>query len=180
MSKYLVECHCGKKLPVELGQAGGQVACSCGNQVDVPPLRKLRHLPPAEEKIERPAAPSWNARKGVITACLLFAGVLALINAWSWFTQPKVPVFDPEVYQHNVVEHRLQAMTPSDGWNWWVSYYKPLAERGFSNLEFADRARIEATIAERSSLRRTLWVLAATAVGIAAAAAVWPKPPATS
>jgi hypothetical protein len=174
MSKYLVECTCGNKLPVEIGQAGSQIACSCGNLVDVPTLRKLRHLPPAEIEVARPAS-TWSARKGVITASLLLAGGLALINAWSWFTQPKVPIFDPVDYQHDVVEQRLKTMTPTQSWHWWIEYYKPMAERGFSYLEFANRGEIERTIAARQSLRRTLWIVVAIGGAIAAAAAFWPK-----
>jgi hypothetical protein len=174
MSKYLVECTCGNKLPVEMGQAGGRIACSCGNLVDVPTLRKLRHLPSVETELTRPTS-TWSARKGVITASLLLAGALAIVNAWSWFTQPKVPVFDPAYYEHDVIEHRLKTMTPTQSWVWWIEYYKPMAERGFSNLEFANRGQIERIIAERQSLRRTLWIVAAIAAAIAAAAAFWPK-----
>jgi hypothetical protein len=174
MSKYLVECTCGNKLPVEIGQAGGRITCSCGNLVDVPPLRKLRHLPIAESQVVHPTS-TWSARKGVITASLLLAAALAIVNAWSWFTQPKVPVFNPATYQHEVIEPRLKAMTPSQGWQWWIEYYKPLAERGFAYLEFANRGQIETIIAERQSLRRTLWIVAAIAAAIAAAAAFWPK-----
>ena len=174
MSKYLLECTCGNKLPVEMGQAGGQITCSCGNLVDVPPLRKLRQLPPVETEVTCPTS-TWSARKGVITASLLLAGALAIVNGWSWFTQPKVPVFDPAFYQHNVIEHRLKTMTPTQSWQWWIEYYKPMAERGFSSLEFANRGQIERIIAERQSLRRTLWIVAAIAVVIAAGAALWPK-----
>jgi hypothetical protein len=58
----------------------------------------------------------------------------------------------------------------------WIEYYRPLAERGFSHLELANRGAIEKIIAERQSLRRTLWIVAAIAAVIAAAAAIWPKP----
>ena len=53
MTKYLLTCECGKTVPVEVGQAGEQVACQCGAKLDVPPLRKLRHLPVATETLER-------------------------------------------------------------------------------------------------------------------------------
>jgi hypothetical protein len=173
MSKYLVECDCGNKLPVDMGQAGGRVACTCGNLVDVPPLRKLRHLPTAEIEVERPTS-TWSARKGVITASLLLAGALAIVNAWNWFTQPTVPEFDPVAYQRGI-EQRLNKMTPGQSWEWWIEYYKPMAERGFGNLQLANRGVIEKTIVERQSLRRTLWIVAAIAIAVAAAAAFWPK-----
>jgi len=174
MSKYLIECSCGNKLPVEIGQAGGRVTCSCGNLVDVPPLRQLRHLPPAAVEKERPTA-SWNARKGVITACLLLVGAIAIANGWSWYTQPKIPQFDPVAYQRDAVEQRLK--TPTQAWLWWIEYYKPMAERGFSLLQLANRAEIEKTIAVRQSMRRTLWIVAAIAGATAVAAAFWPKSP---
>jgi len=175
MSKYLVECSCGNKLPVEIGQAGGRITCTCGNLVDVPPLRKLRHLEAETTAVERPTS-TWSARKGVITACLILAGALTIANAWSRFTQPKVPEFNPVNYQAGV-EQRINKMTPTQSWQWWIEYYKPMAERGFSNLELANRGLIEAIIAERQSLRRTLWIVAAIAAAIAAAAAFWPKSP---
>lgn len=173
MTKYLVECNCGNKLPVEVGQAGGRIACTCGNLVDVPPLRKLRHLLTADTEAARPTS-AWSTRKGVITASLLLAGALAIVNAWSWFTQPTVPEFDPLGYQH-AIEQRLNKMTPGQSWDLWIAYYKPMAERGFGSLQLANRGLIEKTIAERQSLRRTLWIVAAIAVAIAAAAAIWPK-----
>jgi hypothetical protein len=174
MSKYLVECNCGNKLPVDIGQAGGRVTCTCGNLVDVPPLRQLRHLPPAEVEKERPKA-SWNARKGVITASLLLVGAIAIANGWSWFTQPKIPKFDPVAYQRDVVEQRLNKITPTQSWLWWVEYYRPMAERGFSNLELANRAQVENTISQRQSMRRTLWIVAAICAAVAVAAAFSPK-----
>jgi hypothetical protein len=174
MSKYLVECSCGNKLPVDIGQAGGRITCKCGNLVDVPPLRQLRHLPLETAVVERPAS-TWSARKGVITASLILAGGLAIINAWSWFTQPKVPEFNAVTYQRDVVEQTLKKITPTQAWILWTEHYRPLAERGFAFLQLANRDQIERTIAERQSLRRTLWIVVAIAAAVAAAAAFWPK-----
>jgi hypothetical protein len=173
MSKYLVECSCGNKLPVEIGQAGGRITCTCGNLVDVPPLRKLRHLQAETTVVERPKS-TWNARKGVITACLILGGALTIANAWSWFTQPNVPEFDAARY-NQMIEAHLKQLTPVEGWNQWIGRYRPLAETGFRYLELMDRPRIETIIAERQSLRGTLWVVVAIAAGIAAAAAFWPR-----
>jgi hypothetical protein len=173
MSKYLLECSCGNKLPVEIGQAGGRVTCSCGNLVDVPPLRQLRHLPRDTSVAERPAS-TWSPRKGLITVSLLLAGALAVVNAISWFTQPRIPEFNAAQY-NQLIQEQLKKLTPVEGWNQWVGHYRPMAEQGFGYLERRDRARIEQIIAERQSLRRTLWVVAAIAGVIALAAAFWPK-----
>jgi hypothetical protein len=173
MSKYVLECSCGNKLPVEIGQAGGRVTCSCGNVVDVPTLRQLRHLPRDTSVVERPVS-TWSPRKGLITASLIVVGVIVIANAWSWFTQPKMPTFDPVAYQQEV-DARLKKLTPATGWQVWVEYYRPMSERGFSYLELVNRRQIEAIVAQRESLRRTLWIVAAIAGVTALAAAFWPK-----
>jgi hypothetical protein len=46
-TKYLLPCACGRKLPVEVAQAGEIVRCACGQSVTVPSLRRLRELEPA-------------------------------------------------------------------------------------------------------------------------------------
>ena len=173
MSKYLVECSCGNKLPVDIGQAGGRVTCSCGNLVDVPTLRQLRHLPQDTAVVERPVS-TWSPRKGLITASLILAGVLTIVNAISWFTQPKIPEFNAAQYNQMVAVH-LERMTPVDGWNQWVGHYRTLGEHGFGRLELVNRAQVESVVAGRESLRRTLWVVAAIAAAIALLAVFWPK-----
>jgi hypothetical protein len=113
-----------------------------------------------------------------VTASLIVAGVLTIVNLWSLFTQPKVPEFDAAQYGQ-MVESHLKKVTPAESWNEWVFHYRPMAEHGFSSLELMDRPRIEAIIAERRSLRRTLWVVIAIAAAVAAAAAFWPRAPET-
>ncbi len=172
MTRYLLDCDCGNKVPVEIGQAGGRITCSCGAQLDVPPLRKLRHLPPVVVEEHRPA-PRWGVRQGVMTASLIVAAVLAAAGIWSWASQPSVPTFDPAMY-HRDIEHRLSTMTPAESWLWWIEYYRPLAERGFPVFEAANRVEIEQQIAHRHVVRRGLWIAAGIFAATAAAAAFWP------
>ena len=77
MAAYLLTCDCGKTVPVEIGQAGGRVACSCGTQLDVPTLRQLRHLPQADGRTEA-RRPAVGARgKDAIAASLIVVAALA-------------------------------------------------------------------------------------------------------
>src|SRR4051812_37063888 len=172
MATYLLDCRCGNQVPVEIGQAGGQVTCKCGTQLDVPPLRQLRHLPVATE--DRKRRSPWGARQGIITLSLLvLAGLIAAI-VWSRATQPAVPRFDPEEHLRGI-EKSLQSMTPVESWEIWLSYRMRI-EHGIPTYEFANRAAIEQQIAHRQSLRRTLGIAAAIAAAIALTAAFWPKP----
>jgi hypothetical protein len=177
MSRYLVECACGNKLPVDVGQAGGRVTCSCGSAVDVPTLRKLRHLPLAvvENEEQRSGATGrWGARQGIMTASLIAVAALLAATAYSWLTQPTVPKFDPVAYGQ-MWEHNLEKMTPVEGWGLWIEYLRPLAARGFQQHIHPQRMEIERQIARRQSLRRTLWTIAAVFGVVAAAAALWPS-----
>lgn len=62
---YLLPCPaCNSRLPVETGQAGQTIRCSCGNSVEVPSIRRLRALEQIAD--ERPAAPTWTKRKGLL------------------------------------------------------------------------------------------------------------------
>jgi hypothetical protein len=40
--QFLVDCTCGRKVPVGAGQAGSMVACDCGCEIRVPSLSRLR------------------------------------------------------------------------------------------------------------------------------------------
>ena len=41
---YLLPCSCGNKVRVDVGQAGGQVECTCGKTLAVPTFRGLKQL----------------------------------------------------------------------------------------------------------------------------------------
>ena len=59
--EYLVECVCGEKIAVRVGQAGQQVRCGCGREVNIPLLRELRKLPTAQPSADRPASAARGA-----------------------------------------------------------------------------------------------------------------------
>ena len=174
MSTYLLTCECGKNVPVEIGQAGGRVACSCGAQLQVPPLRKLRHLPVATPKIA-PSQAAWNPRKGIVAAGLIMAVLLACVALGSRVTEPTVPEFDP-VGRLNAVDEGLKSMTPIESWRLWVEIYRPLADSGFAVFQHPHAASIEQQIAERRFLQKTLLILAGICAAVAVAAAFWPRP----
>ena len=62
--KYLLPCPaCNSQLPVETGQAGQTIRCSCGKSLEVPSIRGLRALEQVAD--ERPATAAWTKRKGL-------------------------------------------------------------------------------------------------------------------
>jgi hypothetical protein len=174
MSKYLLNCGCGNNVPVDVGQAGGQVACSsCGAKLDVPPLRKLRHLPVAAPESELVQS-NWGARQGVVAAGVILAAVLVSFALGSRFYEPAVPEFDPEA-RLQAVDRGIEAMTPVQGWQMWVELYRPMAERGFAIIQHPHKAAIERDIAQRRFFQKTLLIVAAVFVALALTAALWPR-----
>jgi len=157
---------------VEVGQAGGHVACACGNHLDVPALRNLRHLPLAQQEASRPRA-VWSTNKGIAAAGLIVAGLLAAYALWNRFNEPAVPKFDPD-YRINAVNEGLTKMSPIESWKLWVEVYQPLAKSGFAVFENPHTAAIEQHIAQRRVLQTTLTIIAAICAAVALAAAYWP------
>jgi hypothetical protein len=173
MTTYLLDCQCGNRLPVEIGQAGGRIACSCGKQLDVPTLRNLRQLPTAIVD-EKPTSIAWNKRKGAIAACLIVAVVLAAVAVWNRINQPSVPKFDSGARMQQV-ERELKNITPADAYA--LSHnYRMLAERGMAVYEPANRAAIQQHIAHQTFQRRIYWITATIFAAAAAVIAFWPRP----
>ncbi len=173
MNTYLLACDCGKSVPVEAGQAGGRVVCGCGAELNVPPLRKLRHLPVAAPE-GGPAKPAWSARQGVVTVFSLLAIVAALSGLWIRLSEPTVPSFDA-ADRLRVVDESLKQVTPIQAWQLWIDVYRPLAKQGFSVFEHRDAAAIEQKIVQQRFMQKTLWTIAATCAAVTLAAALWPR-----
>ncbi|MDA1051964.1 MAG: hypothetical protein O3C40_15975 [Planctomycetota bacterium] len=74
MSKYLLPCECGKRITVDLSQAGQQIACECGQLLEIPTLRGVRELEPVQQTTSsaRQSA-EWDSSRGMV-----FAGSLIL------------------------------------------------------------------------------------------------------
>ena len=177
MSKYLVECNCGNKLPVEIGQAGGRIACTCGNLVDVPATAKTAasaarrnrsrasdlHVERSQRRHHRQSC-CWPAAGDHQRLELVHPAESARVR----------PGRLPAQVDRATLKQDDARPNPGTGGSSTTSPW-PNEDSRTSNSPTA--AQIERIIAERQSLRRTLWIVAAIAAAIAAAAAFWPKSP---
>lgn len=174
MGKYLLPCDCGQAVPVDVGQAGREVTCACGATIEVPPLRKLRHLPVAAAATERRSS-TWNSRRGTVAALVVLAGTLAAWAIWSRLLEPTIEPFDAAV-RGQVVDEGLEKLTPFAAWELWVARYRPLAETGFAVFEHPHSAQIEQFVSKQRFLQKVLLIAAAVLSGAAAITALWPHP----
>jgi hypothetical protein len=154
MAKYLLTCTCGRNVEVEQRQAGGRVTCSCGTSLEVPPLRKLLHLPSAKLEEEAGSA-AWSPRNAVIAAALIGAMVTGGAAAYTWATMPALVQYDAELHRQDV-DRSLDQMTPLSAWLQWISYYSWLDESGFSEFRPHNADAIEA---ERGRDQRLVQIL---------------------
>ena len=91
--KYLLPCSCGRKLPVELLQAGNRTRCQCGLELEVPTLLRLKQLEPA---VAEPTFPSsgrhspWGVwqRFALIGALISVVGIAIALGYFA--TRPRI------------------------------------------------------------------------------------------
>jgi hypothetical protein len=76
--QFLLPCTCGQKVRVGPAQAGGRVACGCGQNVAVPTLRGLRNLEEAPASGPAVTSPGWSRLHGAIFAVSLVAAAAGL------------------------------------------------------------------------------------------------------
>jgi hypothetical protein len=158
-------------MPVEVGQAGGQVVCACGTALDVPTLRQLRQLP--LEQTQQPAQGlAWRPRYGAIAAFLILAAGTASVCLWAQLTKPALPPFNSTGVQQQLLGN-LDRLTPAQAWSWWTLNHSQVGA-GFTvwqpqlhPAEAAERDR-------KQFLVKALLVLTGLAVSAAACAALWP------
>jgi len=86
---YLLPCSCGKKIPVDAGQAGARISCECGQQLNVPTFRSLKNLEQAAPVAVMNAAAagsSWSTTRGIFFSLGMLATVVAaLVIAYNLF-----------------------------------------------------------------------------------------------
>ena len=95
-TRYLLPCQCGERLPVDVSQAGLQLACQCGKKLEVPTLRGLKRLETENDKAAAEAAP-WTARQGLITFGVLIMLTGVGIAGWKAYSIPPFPELPPNV-----------------------------------------------------------------------------------
>ena len=96
---YLLPCSCGRKIPVQLRQAGETLACECGASLEVPKLSGIKKLEQAEpQDAPKPAREQWSLGHGMIFVGGLFIICAIGFAAWLLWAGPSDPyaTFTPE------------------------------------------------------------------------------------
>ena len=77
--QYLMPCDCGVKITVTASQAGDQLVCKCGKNLDVPSFTELRQLEPAAAPTDGPdhKRRNWSRVQALLFTCGLLTAVVA-------------------------------------------------------------------------------------------------------
>ncbi|MGL4513959.1 MAG: hypothetical protein ACRCT8_12785 [Lacipirellulaceae bacterium] len=175
--RYLVSCPCGKAVAVAPSQAGGGVDCDCGARLDVPTLRQLRELPPAD--VAAPARGAWGARQGIVACGVMLAALALGLAGYCLSTAPTPPApFDAGAHG-KLVSGQIDALTPAEAYAIWQNVYAPLRVVGYQAQQRPEEAAIAAEIALRQQYATSLAVLAGVALVAAAIGAALVGPAST-
>jgi hypothetical protein len=113
--KYLLACpSCGTKNPVETGQAGQSIRCSCGNTIEVPSIRAMRSLEAQGEEV--PTAPRWSTRQGLIFLGLAITAAALVVGASVLIARPAV-IEESDLavkVDDDAIRREVQALSPTD------------------------------------------------------------------
>jgi hypothetical protein len=169
--RYLLTCECGRQAPVEIGQAGGQVKCACGATLSAPTLRQLRNLPIEQSRATTKA--QWTAHQGAIAAGLVFACLLGAASVGLRLSEPKPVPFD-RATRMQIVDQRLETLSPAESWDWWTAIYRPLAEYGFSEIQSPLSPAEQLEIRRKRRMEIGLLIAAGLSAAAAVGTAVWP------
>lgn len=124
--KYALPCSCGHKVPVEVRQAGSQVACpECSKLVDVPKLRDLKKLDEIVENTGRKRSSGWSGTQGALFALGLI--LLAIGAGAGYYTYAYRQQFDGvKKPEREDIKFNLdiQKIGLVDSWKTWKDFKK--------------------------------------------------------
>ena len=114
---YLLPCACGRRLEVDVGQAGTQIECSCGQSLAVPSIRGLKQLEEVANSLpEEKPRPAWSAWRGAAFSLGLLLAVISLAyaayNAYWYYASMRLA--DPAEFALSYSYGEIDSLAPVD------------------------------------------------------------------
>jgi hypothetical protein len=137
-TKYLLPCSCGRKIQIQLRQAGEIVRCECGTSLEVPKLTGIKLLQRLEVTVEpKITRITWTTghRLTFFGGLVILAGIV--IGGWLIWTRPQDP------YANFTPDQMIQAAasrTPLQSLRLWQMLVRGGLERHkrFAEIAYAD------------------------------------------
>lgn len=143
-AEYYLPCSaCGAETKVEARAAGQQRRCSCGAVLEVPTLRDLRALRPADAEAAAPKA-TWDRRRAVILIGVLVALFSLLATGLAYrrvvYQRPPVTISAQDIASDSA---RVEQLSPFD------------AVVNWSNLRGGPYIMVEVAQPDQENLKNT-------------------------
>lgn len=131
MSRFLLPCDCGAKLPISISQAGTSAPCpGCSKTLEIPTTRQIRLLEQeAGKPVPASSAASGGAGLRIVAALLLLVGLATLSIGGYLAYERRISGIDFKVTEELEIQLGYEAVLkqpPSDTWDYW----KYLSEQG--------------------------------------------------
>lgn len=120
--KYLLPCEkCGEKTPIDVNQAGQQVACGCGQMLGVPSLRGIRDLEVLDD-VDTPVPQSrWSVgRRVVFVVGVVVSTIGLMVVCLAVFNRMQIQVPPRPVFNIEGSNAEIDAQTPAQAWDEWL------------------------------------------------------------
>ena len=171
--RYLLPCNCGKSVVIQIGQAGQDVMCLCGQKITVPGMREIRRLPAADATPASKPARTAPGATGFSPARAVFALAISLVflaltfAGYMWVQRSQLQLGPTQQEHRSAEEEFIDAMTPETTWDAWLE----LRDQGLG-----DRAPLPFMVSRMlyNDAGRAIWsamIVAVIAGALAAAAA---------
>jgi hypothetical protein len=119
--QYLLPCTCGRKMPVELRQAGELASCPCGLPLEIPRLLELKKLEKVTTSVEKGKnKPIWGAGHGLV---LLGVIVLLIVAVCGGLVVRSTPANPLDAVTPEQMRAQSAKLTPVQTWQTWL-YFK--------------------------------------------------------
>lgn len=143
MTRYLLPCRCGRRLPVTTAQAGDQLECECGERLEVPTLRHLTSLERLEE-----TAPSRQKTWGLRQSLVFLGAAIVVIAATALVA---LQITKPQPIREPILVTQVDKMTPQELWKTWL-----VLQQGVKRLAITP---FEATILQQNRIQIEAWAI---------------------
>jgi hypothetical protein len=165
-NRRLLACNCGRTVPVEPRQAGGETTCACGAKLLIPPLRQLRDLPEELSAGSKTGA-TWGLSQGIISLLVVAALLLATTAGYYRLSEPPKP--QPFDFSNWQTESKagIAKLTPEQLWQHWIDVYAPQVGANFQVYKSVEDQIATGTIAHHRKLEGYLGIGAAIFAGMA-------------
>ena len=121
---YQLTCDCGETHAVVTRQAGETISCKCGQTIEIPPLRAMRHLPSVESGEDSRPQPAWSRLQGslFVVGLVISLSAIATIANYGW-KRSKLRT-DPLKVEDFEFARDVMALTPTQSWDAWTEAFR--------------------------------------------------------